>query len=167
MAKARIKREKDVEAGTVTFTEIESGKTVTADVKELFPDYANMSDVQRQTILHAINAKVGDSAASPDTNAIDAMQSTWDQVKGGTWNARGTGEGSARVTVLAEAVAALRDMPVEEVVSRLADMSKEQKDNLAKHGQVEAKMKEIKAKRAAEAAKKAKASAKDEAPLDF
>lgn len=161
MPKARINRDRNVENGIVTFTEIASGESVTCDVTEIFPGYADFNEVQKQAILHAINAKVGDSAADPKESACDAFRRVWSQLKEGVWNARGSGDGGSRVTVLAEAIAAVKGIDLDAVVAKLADMTKEQKAELAKHPQVAAKMDEIKARRAAEKARAAKKAAAD------
>lgn len=167
MAKKRINREKNVETGVVTFTNIADGQTVECDVKQIFPQYAELSDVQRQAVMHAINAKVGDSAADPNADAVEAMKSTWANLVNGEWNTRSAGEGGTRITQLAKALQRVTGKDMDAVVARLSEMDDEQKKDLRKHPQVAAAIDEIKLEEQREKAKKAKAAAKDADQLDF
>lgn len=159
MAKKRINRDK-TETG-VTFTVIETGETLTCDVsalpKEIIPNL----------LVHAINAKVGDSAADPTQNALEAMTNTWNQLVEGIWNAKGSGGSGPKVTQLAEALSRVTGQDMDTVTAKLADMTDEQKKGLRKHAQVKAALSEISKERAAEKAKRDKAQAKEAKALDF
>ena len=163
MAAKRIDRNIDLEAGTITFTVVESGQSVTVNAGEL------SEDIRTRVLMHGLNAKVGDSAADPEVDALTQLASTWDQLREGVWNTRGGG-GAARVTVLAEAMfeAQTGDLTLDQIVDRLDAMSKEQRRDIpTKYAKVHAAMTEIKSKRATEKAKAATKAAKgDESNID-
>lgn len=168
MAKTqRIHRDKNAETGVVTFTVTENGTVLPCDVRQVFPDFDKMNDVQKHAVIHAVNAKVGDSAASKDVDALEAMTKTWEQLVAGEWNARGEGGGGgSKTTMLAEALARVSGKEMEAVNEKLGGMSDEEKADLRAHPAVKAAMAEIKLERQKVAAKKAKEGAKDSA-LEF
>jgi hypothetical protein len=105
MAKARIKRAVDVDAGTVTFTELATAESFAADLRVLYGDlWDSMSETQKRLVLHGANAKFGDSASDPAEPAIPQIKTTYDNVVGGVWSARGEGSGEPRMTDLPVAV---------------------------------------------------------------
>ena len=167
MAKQRrIKRTIDTENSRVVFESLSDGKTITVSADDLGAGASkailglpNGATIMR-TLLHGINAKVGDAASDPDSDAFASMTGVFDNLKAGVWSDRGTGEGGARVTLLAEAIASVKGMDVEKVVDQLAEKTEDQKKQLAGLPAIKAAMEDIKAKRAAERAKKAKADAK-------
>ena len=163
MAAKRIDRKIDIETGNVTFTVVATGEALTVNASEL------SEEVRNRVVIHGLNAKVGDSAADPEVDAMAQLVSTWDQLKSGTWNVRGTG-GGARVTVLAEAMFAAQsgDLTLDEIVDKLEAMSKEQRRDIPKkYAKVKLAMDEIKLKRATEKTKLSKkAAAKDESDID-
>ena len=163
MAAKRIDRKIDTVTGNVTFTIVETGKSLVVNANDL-PE-----EIRTRIILHGLNAKVGDSAADPDVDALEQLVSTWDQLLAGTWNVRGGG-GAARVTVLAEAMFATQNgtLTLDEIVDRLDAMSKEQRRDIPKkYVKVRASMEEIKAKRATDKSKlAAKAAKTDESNMD-
>lgn len=156
MAKKRINREKDFNKGSVKFTVLETGAELVCNLSELPKEITN------HLLVHAINAKVGDSAADPKVDAMTAMQETWAQLVAGEWNARsGEGSGAGRVTLLAEGIALATERSIEDVVAMLAEKSEDEKKELRKHAQVKAAIEQITAKRAAEKAKASAKAAKD------
>lgn len=161
----RISREVNAEAGAVTFTVTESGASLTCALAEL-PD-----DVKVRLMLHGLNAKVGDSAADKNTDALEKMTGVWDSLKAGEWTQRGGGESGPRITILAEALARVRDRTVEDAVAYLADQDEEKVKAIRKVPEIEAAMKAIRAERAAAAAKAASKAAKgaesDLSSIDF
>ena len=165
MAKERrIKRDINQETGNVTFTVVASGKTLVANPTDIVPghDVAQikkfLGDTGWRAMLHAINAKVGDSAADKEKDALTVMTATLTQLKAGTWNVKGTGEGVA--TVLAEAVAQVQGVSIDEATDVLEAMSKEERKAVPeKYAKVKSAMEEIRAKRAQEKAKLAKKAA--------
>ncbi len=160
MAQKRIDRKKDYEGGTVTFTVLETSEQLVCDVAQLFPSFDKLPSIAKHLAVHAVNAKVGDSAADPKLdNAIAAMQITWDQLVAGEWSARGEGgAGGARITVLAEAIAQVKNMDVAEVAATLATLDDEKKKGLRKNARVKAAIASI---QAARAKAKAKAAGKE------
>lgn len=111
MAKARIKRESNVETGTQTFTELATSEILVCDAHALYPGYDDMSPVAKRGVLHFLNAKCGDSAADPSEPAIPQITDTWNALVGpagdgsdGVWSQRGDGTGGVKQTDLASAV---------------------------------------------------------------
>ena len=164
MAKQRIKREKDFEKGTVSFTVLDTGDSFGVKVSDL-PE-----EIKTALLVHGINAKVGDAAADPKVDPMAAMQSVWEQLKSGTWAARSAGDGTGRVTVLAEALQKVTGQPMDDVQDKLGEMSDEEKKDLRKHPQVQSAIADIQAEKAkakAALAGKAAKGAKDDEALDF
>ena len=162
MAAKRIDRKIDVDTGDVTFTIVETGKTLVCNANEL------SDELQTRVKMHGINAKVGDSAADPEADAYAQLVSVWDQLKAGAWNVRGSA--GPRVTVLAEAMFSAQNgnLTLDDVVDKLDAMSKEQRRDIPKkYAKVKSAMEEIRAQRATEKSKAAKkAAAKDESNID-
>lgn len=161
MAKKRINREKDFDKGTVKFTVQETGEELTCSVGEV------PKEIVQHLLVHAINAKIGDAAADPKQNAMEAMTGVWDQLKSGEWNARSGGGGATRTTVLAEAVSKVTGRDLEEVKIMLAEKSDDEKKELRQHAQVKAAMSAIQAERAKVKAKAEAKEAADAAPLEL
>lgn len=156
MAQKRIDRKKDYEGGTVTLTVLETGEELICDVSQVFPGFKDLPEVAKHLAVHAVNAKVGDSAADPKEPAFAAMNKTWEQLLSGEWSARGEGgAGGTRITVLAEAIAQVKNLDVAEVAIRLADLDDETKKGLRKNAKVKAAIADIQAKRAKAKAKMA------------
>ncbi len=159
MAQKRIHRDKDNDGGKVTFTVLESGEVLECNVGEIFPGFKDLSSVAKRLAVHAVNAKVGDSAADPKEPAYEAMKTTWDQLVAGEWSTRGEGgAGGARVTVLAEAIAQVKGLDVADVAARLAELDDDTKKGLRKNAKVAAAIATI---QAAKAKAKAKAAGKE------
>lgn len=159
MAQKRIDRKKDFDAGVVTFTVLDNGEQLVCNLADVAPGFDKMPAITRHLLVHAVNAKVGDSAADPKEAAMVAMITTWDQLVKGEWSARGEGTGGARVTVLAQAIAKVKDKTVEEVAARLAELDDDTKKGLRKNPRVAAAIAEINADRAKAKAKASKKSA--------
>ncbi len=168
MPQKRINRKKDYETGVVTFTVMESGEELVCEVEKVFPGYGKMTSIAQHLAVHAVNAKVGDSAADPNSgSSLAAMTTTWDQLVSGEWSARGEGgSGGARVTVLAEAIAKIKGLDVAEVAAKLAEYDDETKKGLRKNAKVKAAIAEIQATRT-KAKAKAAAKAAAESEEDF
>ena len=175
MAAKRIDRKIDLETGDVTFTVVESGQEVTSNPTDYVSHTAEeiktfLGLIGWRMLLHAMNGKIGDSAANPGVDAYAQMVSTRDQLKEGAWNTRGGGGGGPRVTVLAEAMFDTQNgnLTLDEIVDRLEAMSKEQRRDIPKkYAKVHSAMEGIRAKRATKKAKAAtKAAASDESNID-
>ncbi len=132
MAKARIKREVNIETGVVTFTELATGDVILCDANVLYPMYDTFNDIQRKGVGHFINAKCGDSASDPLTPAIPQIKATWAAICGtvgdgsdGIWSQRGDGVGGAGITDTVTAVhrvlvALGNEVAVEDVATAVA-----------------------------------------------
>ena len=159
MAAKRIDRKFDVATGDVTFTVVDTGATLIVNASEL------SGEIHTRMLMHGLNAKVGDSAGSPDSDAMKELVSTWDTLKSGVWNTRGSGGSGPRVTVLAEAMFNVQkgDLTLDQVVDKLEAMSKEKRRAIPqKYAKVKAEVEAIKTKRATEKSKAATKAAKDD-----
>ena len=174
MSAKRIDRQIDLETGNVTFTVVGTGQALVANPADYISHTAEeikefLGDIGWRMLAHATNNKIGDSAASVDVDAMEAMTSTRDQLVAGAWNTRGGG-GAARVTVLAEAMFSVQNgsRTLDDIVDQLDAMSKEQRRDIPKkYAKVKSAMEEIKAKRATEKAKVAKkAAVSDDSDMD-
>ena len=166
MAKKRIDRKKNSEDGTVVFTEVATNDSLTCNAADLFPDYAKFNDVQKQTVLHAINAKCGDSAADPTNPAIPQIENTWKNLLDGTWAERSTGEGSTRLTDFDAAMATVmtaggNDVTAKDIAAARETWSEEKFESYKIDPRVVAEVKKIQAQRARERARDADKKAKD------
>ena len=166
MSGKRIDRKKDVEAGTVTFTEVASNDSLVCDAATLFPDYAKFNEVQKQTVLHAINAKAGDSAAAPGEPAIPLIKKTWDNLVAGIWAEHSTGEGVGRITDLAKVIAnvmtaAGNEVSESDVAKAMVEWDDDKKTSYKNDPRVQAEIKRLQAARARDRAKEADKAAKD------
>ncbi len=166
MAKKRIDRKKNIDDGTVVFTEVATNDALTCNAAELFPDFGKMNTVQKQTVLHAINAKCGDSAADPTEPAIPQIENTWKNLLTGTWAERSTGEGAGRITDLAKAIAnvmtaAGNEVSEKEVATAMVEWDDEKKTSYKNDPRVQAEIKRLQAARARDRAKEADKTAKE------
>lgn len=155
MSKKVIDRNVSLEEGTVSFEVLESGEKLVCNVKELYEKaWSSMSDVGKRLVLHAVNAKVGDSAAAPDSDRFQAMSGTWANLLEGTWATRGEG-GAGRTTQLEEATMHVTGKDLDTVRAYLEGLSKEDKKDFEKHPQIVEAKASIKAEKAAAARKNA------------
>jgi hypothetical protein len=109
----------------------------TGDLSVLFGDGTkreiNLGDIPghivTQLAMHGLSQKLGDSYASVKGNikkAVELFDATLDQLKKGEWaKARGEGEGGARVTELAEAIARFKNVPIEKAQQVVASATDE------------------------------------------
>lgn len=168
MAKKRIDRNIDTDAGVVTFTELASGESLVCDLNVLFPAYAEMTDIQKRLVAHAVNAKVGDSAADPTKDTIPQLRATYETLVGGAWGSRGDGSGGGgkRITDLVTAVfnVMLPDQPSlteEAVAEAVANWSDDKKKEVRDDPRVAAELESIRTERAKARLKAKKAAAKE------
>lgn len=157
-----------VESNSVTF-KFADGSEVVTRLSELPPESL------KQLALHGASAKLGDSYAgaadveeeggNPVTWAKGEVTKIWENLKQGLWNVRG--EGGVRVTVLAQAVAAVYGISPEDAAEKLSEMEDEQKKALAAAPKIAAKVAALKAEAAAKRAQAAAAnlSASDDVEL--
>ena len=107
------------------------------------------AEIKTIATAHGIAQKVGDSFAEADGNidvAHGLADSMADRLNGGDWNLRG--EGGASVTLLAQALAEVTTEPLADAITKVGDMSKEEKADLRKHPQMAAVLSRMEAERA-------------------
>jgi predicted HAD superfamily phosphohydrolase len=111
-----------------------------ADLGTLSPDMVKMLAV------HGLSQKLGDSYASSETvaEAIESATGTMKNLQDGNFNARVQGSGG----ILAEAVARLKGIPVEQAQEMLAALDEEARLEIAKKPQVKATIDVIKGEKA-------------------
>lgn len=165
-ASGRIKvAEKDYDAETGTFS-IAFRNGVSAEV-ELDKLPAN---IVRVLALHGLSQKLGDSYASVKGDvdeAIKRFNSVLDQLTKGEWaKAREAGEGGAKVTELAQAIARFRDVPVDKATAAVGKATKEQIAGWKSHPKLKAIIAAIRAEKAAERAKAAEEKAGEKTATD-
>ena len=150
----------------MTFTEVASNDAHVVNVAALFPMYGDFNDVQKQLVLHAINAKVGDSAADPSEPAIPQIAKTSENLSNGVWAERASGDGAVRITDLAKSIAnvmtaAGNETEEKQVAAAMADWDDDKKKAYRDDPRVKAEMEKIRAQRARDRAKEADKAAKD------
>lgn len=181
MAKARIKREFNVETGIMAFTELASSERLECDLNALYPGYADMTEIAKRGVGHFVNAKCGDSAADPTNPAIPQIRGTWDLLVGsagdgsdGVWSSRGDGTGGTKQTDLAVAVFTVMstqgdDVTQESVNEAVAGWDDDRKKSVRADPRVKREVEKIRTQRQVArdkaSAKAAKAAAGDATPL--
>lgn len=162
MAKKSI----DKDAGVVSFSFDEAG-TCEINVADL------SEEIKTQLILHGISQKVGDSYAGAKSAVaeLDITADEWSRAQAadtiqqlidGKWAVRASG-GGARVTDLARALAEVAGAPVEDMVAKIDEATKEEKAALRKHPKVALVLSRFKQERA-EAKQKELEAAAESAP---
>jgi len=160
MAKTK-KASKTIEGDIVKF-EFSTGQTLEADLNKL-PD-----EMKLKLALHGLSQKLGDSyAGAEDGEAYECANKVLEDLVAGNWSSRVAGAGSPRTTMLAEALALAANVTVEEAVAKIADMDDEKVKAIRNHQVVKAKLAEIKAKRAAEAAAAAAKDLAEAGPIEL
>lgn len=164
------KKKFDLETGIATFA-FSNGEEINVALKDLPEAVVNYATG------HGLLQGLGDaysSAKSPEEGmaALNSRITKWQET--GVWATRGSGSGSARLTILHRALFAITEnsddpKTMEDISGLLEEKSDEEKKELKKHPQVKAAIAKINAQ---EATRKAKEAAKDAgseevAPLSF
>lgn len=116
-----------------------------------------ISEIPKETydrlVIHGLNAKVGDSAASckTDEERIGAISASIRNLKNGVWN-----ETSSGGTILAEAIARVKKLDVLEAQSIVDGLDDEQLAAVKNHPKVKEAIAQIRTERAKTSAKSAK-----------
>lgn len=121
-------------------------------------------EIQLNLALHGLSQKLGDSYASVkgDVNAAkEKFAATLKQLLAGEWAAKREGEGSSKVTELAEAIARIKGVEVAVANAAVGKATDEQIKGWKANAKVKAVIAEIRAEKAA------KRAAKDEAPKEL
>lgn len=109
--------------------------------------------------LHGLSQKLGDSYASVKGDVVEAKkryEAVLTQLQNGEWKkAREAGEGGAKTTELAAAIAQFKNAPLDKANAVVAKATKEQIAAWKGNAKIKAIIAEIRAKKAAERAEKA------------
>lgn len=112
MAKAkesRVIRTRNIGAGTISFLDKPSKKTLVCDMADLFPSmsreefdkfWASLPVILRHLVLHGVNGKVGDTVASKDKDGFTTMSDSWAALCADTWSQGGGGSPLDTYTVV-------------------------------------------------------------------
>lgn len=125
------------------------------------------ANIQRMLALHGLSQKLGDSYASVKGNVAEAKakyQAVLEQLYAGEWKkAREAGEGGAKVTELAEAIARFKNLTDEAGIAKanavVAAASKEQVAQWKANAKIKAIIAQIRAEKAAKRAEEAEKKA--------
>lgn len=158
-ASGRIKvarKDYDAENGTFSIT-FADGASSEVQIDSL------PSNIVRMLALHGLSQKLGDSYASVKGDVAEAKkryEAVLTQLQAGEWKqAREGGEGGAKVTELAEAIARFKNAPIEKANAVVAKATDEQVKAWKANAKIKAIIAQIRAEkaaaRAAEAEKKA------------
>lgn len=144
--------------------QFESGQQVSVQLT-LLPD-----DILHRLALHGLSQKLGDSyaGAEPD-EAYELAQVVADRLMAGEWTqARSsTGPGTARASMLVEALASATGKDIEQALAVVFGMDEDQRKALKKHPAIAAELARLTAERAVAKAKKAQAAVADGGTLDL
>lgn len=117
---ARIRRTRNIATGVISFEDIKAKKTVTCNIRDLFPSmsddefaefWADLPIIVKHLVLHGVNGKVGDTVAAKDKDGPATMLASWEALMGGTWSQGGGGSPLDTYTVV------LREMVSDALVS--------------------------------------------------
>lgn len=149
----------DMTGVTINFTD---GTPLTVNLSDL-PD-----EMLTHLALHGLSQKLGDSySGEQDVAAARALATAvFDRLKEGNWKAVREGGGGGRISDLAQALANVTGQSLEDCVTKLADMEKDQKAGLRKHAKIKAELAKIAAERAQAAADKAASGESDDSVLE-
>lgn len=109
------------------------------------------SEIQLNLALHGLSQKLGDSYASVKGNvelAIEKFDAVLKQLAAGEWAAKREGEGSSKVTELAEAIARIKNVPIEKANAAVAKATDEQIKGWKANSSVKAMIAQIRAEKA-------------------
>lgn len=159
-ASGRIKvADKDYDVETKTFSIVFADGDESEVALESLP-----AEIVSMLALHGLSQKLGDSYASVKGDVKEAKQryeAVLRQLQAGEWKKarEGGGEGSAKVTELAQAIARFRNAPIEKANAAVAGASPEQKKAWQGNPNIKALIATIRAEKAAERAAKAQEKA--------
>lgn len=140
-------KEYDLDTSKVSFT-FGNGEKLEIDANGLSPE------MQKQLMLHGISQKVGDSFAGVKGNYAEGVQNakdTIEQLQAGVWKAARDDDARPRLAELAEAIARIKDVPVEAATAAVEKGSEEQRKAWRSNAKVKATIAQIRAEKAAAA----------------
>lgn len=147
------KKEWDSDTGVVTF-DFADGKTLSFDTNKLSQEMKN------ELMFHGASQKIGDSYAGK-TKANDfagaqaAAQQVIDDLYAGNWKSSGDGEGRPRLAELAEAIARLKNAPIEKAMAAVEAATDEMRKAWRSNAEVKAAIQSIRLEKAQAALKDA------------
>ena len=144
-------KEYDLDTGLVEF-QFGNGKTLSCDSNKI-PE-----ETRKQLMLHGISQKVGDSFAGVKGNYAEGMQNaqdTIDQLYAGVWKAAREDDARPRLAELAEAIARIKQVPLEAATAAVEKGSDEQRKSWRSNAKVKAVIAQIRAEKAAKALEEA------------
>lgn len=154
---------KDYDAETATFSIVfANGHSVEVALADL------PQEIQLNLALHGLSQKLGDSYASVKGDvkaAVEKFTATLVQLKAGEWAAKREGEGSSKVTELAEAIARIKGVEVAVANAAVGKATEDQIKGWKANAKVKAVIAEIRAEKAAKRA--SKADEKEEIQIDL
>lgn len=167
MAKAKIKRIRDNEAGTVSLDLLETGEALSLTFDSLSPE------IQRNLGITGMVDAVTSAANKAKVSPFVAMSKKWENLVAGILSTRG--EGVAKITDLVSALMEYSGQTQSEVEEKLDGMKAADETNgtkdvakLKKHPDLQPILERMKTERQKEREKVAKAAKKEnEAPLEF
>lgn len=141
----------DLDTGIVYFA-FGNGTTLECDSNAI-PE-----ETRKQLMLHGISQKVGDSFAGVKgdfAQGIGNAQDVIDQLKAGVWKADREGDARPRLAELAEAIARIKQVPLEAATAAVEKGTDEQRKQWRSNAKVKAVIATIRAEKAAAELEKA------------
>lgn len=139
------KKELDLDTKAVDFT-FADNEVITIKLEDFTPEVA------LHFALHGISQKFGDSYSSVKGDVVkakEAVQVLLAQLRAGDWRAaRGEGESKPRVGELAEAIARIKNLPVDQVSKSLEAATDDERKALRSNDRVKAVIAIIRAEKA-------------------
>ena len=160
--RTKVADKKVNEGGTVEFQFVGDAGTLVCDPAQL------SEEMKTQLILHGIKQKVGDaySGVKGDVEeAVKLAQAAWDNLLAGRFSAARESSGTAGATELAKALAEVTGKDLALVISRLEEMTKEERKELRENKRIALVLARYKRERAEKAEKEALEKAGDEEGL--
>lgn len=140
------KKEYDMDTKVVSF-EFADGEVIELNVAEL------PQEMQTQLMLHGAAQKGGDSYAGVKGNLAEGkanLQGVIDQLKNGEWRGAGD-EARPRLAELAEAIARIKNAPLDKATAAVEKASDEQRKTWRSNAGVKSMIAKIRAEKAAKA----------------
>lgn len=114
-------------------------------------DLATLGDDMKTALLvHGGKQKIVDSFSGVKELAAcrDRSAGVWEALTAGKWTTRVAGEGGPRITLLAEAIAKVQGLSVEDAREKIELLDEDTRKAVRAHPQIKAAMADIKAERA-------------------
>lgn len=156
-------KEYDLDTGLVEFA-FGNGKVLNVDSNAI-PE-----ETRKQLMLHGISQKVGDSFAGVKGNFAEGIQNaqdTIDQLLAGVWKADREGDARPRLAELAEAIARIKQVPLEAATKAVEAGTDDQRKGWRSNSKVKAVIAQIRAEKAAKALEDAQKAGEKELEINI